>query len=132
MKQYEELIQTETYWLTRFQAMLFNAINEYMKTQQLNRKQLADKLGVSKGYITQVMNGDFDHKISTFIKLVLAAQKVPDLKLISLDDFIAKQSAVIQINTEYKSETTHYFPPISLEEQSNSGIKISFKASSSN
>ena len=46
-----------------------------MKDKKLNRSQLAKKLGVTKGYITQVLNGDFDHRISKLVDLSLAINK---------------------------------------------------------
>lgn len=54
----------------------------------MNRTQLADKLGVSKGYISQVLKGDFDHKISKLVELSLASGKVPLVNFLSLSDYI--------------------------------------------
>lgn len=106
MKTYEELLKTDTYWLTRIQTQLFNAMNDYMRENNLNRKQLAEKLGVSKGYITQIMNGDFDHKLSTFVKLILAVQKIPDLNILNPDDFINKQGFSVDLKEKSKIKIT--------------------------
>jgi predicted transcriptional regulator len=114
MKSYEELLKTDTYWLTRLQTLLFNAINDYMKENHLNRKQLAEKLGVSKGYITQIMNGDFDHKLSTFVKLILAVQKVPDFKIVDPNEFLDTQSAMLRSKTDNQKEIKSYLPQVTI------------------
>ncbi len=75
----EELLRSKEYWTTKIQLDLFELINEYMAKNKLNRTQLAEKLGVSKGYITQILNGDFDHKVSKLVELALAFDKVPIL-----------------------------------------------------
>ncbi|MBK7883914.1 MAG: helix-turn-helix transcriptional regulator [Chitinophagaceae bacterium] len=69
----------------------FNLIEDYRKNNNLNKTQLAEKLGVTKGYISQILNGDFDHKISKFVDLALSFDKVPiitykDLKKCIDDD----------------------------------------------
>ena len=37
-----------------------------------NKSQLAEYLGVSKGYVSQLLNGDYDHRMSKFFELALA------------------------------------------------------------
>ena len=37
-----------------------------------NKSQLAEYLGVSKGYVSQLLNGDYDHCMSKFFELALA------------------------------------------------------------
>ena len=50
----EELLNSKEYWLSKIQIDLFNEIEKYMQRNDLNRTQLAEKLGVSKGYISQI------------------------------------------------------------------------------
>ncbi len=42
-----------------------------MQKENLTRTKLAEKLHVTKGYVTQVLNGNFDHKLSKLIELAL-------------------------------------------------------------
>ena len=35
-----------------------------MKEHNMNRTQFAEYLGVSKGYVTQLLNGDYNYSIS--------------------------------------------------------------------
>ena len=37
-----------------------------------NKSRLAEYLGVSKGYLSQLLNGDYDHCMSKFFELALA------------------------------------------------------------
>lgn len=71
-----------------------------MIENKLNRTQLAEKLGVSKGYITQILNGDFDHKVSKLIELALAFGKAPILEYKSLKEYLYEDK--LGINRELK------------------------------
>ncbi|MEO5892107.1 MAG: hypothetical protein ABIQ31_17805 [Ferruginibacter sp.] len=84
----EKLLNSKTYWMTMIQNDLFGAINNYLKKNKINKTQLAGQLNVSKGYLSQVMNGNFDHKISKVVDLALACDTVPILTFISKEDFI--------------------------------------------
>lgn len=110
----EELISSREYLITNIQADLYSIIEEYMKSNKLKRKDLAEELGVSKGYISQVLAGDFDHKISKLVDLSLSVGKVPivtfenkakyienDLKNISGSKHTAK-APVFMINFDSK------------------------------
>jgi len=81
----EELIKSKEYWLARLQAMLYQKVEEYLKENNMTKSEFAQKMGVSKGYISQILNGDFDHKLSKFIELSLMIEKVPLLKLEDID-----------------------------------------------
>jgi transcriptional regulator with XRE-family HTH domain len=67
-----------------------------MTKHSLNRTQLAKKLGVSKGYISQILNGDFNHRLSTLVELSLAMEKVPELKFTDLRQLIEEENEGIK------------------------------------
>jgi|GEM_PF-1597751 predicted XRE-type DNA-binding protein len=81
MLTHDELLKTKTYWTMKIQNDLFNAVEEYLKVNNLTRTQFAEQLGVSKGYVTQILNGEFDHRVSKLVEIILAIGKVPDLQL---------------------------------------------------
>ncbi len=83
-----DLLRSSEYWKAKIQIDLFNQVRVYMEENNLTRTQLAEKLGVSKGYITQVLNGDFDHRISKLVELSLAVGVIPDIKFRNLDEFL--------------------------------------------
>lgn len=53
-----------------------------------NKSQLAEYLGVSKGYVSQLLNGDYDHRLSKFFELALAFGVVPQIDFIPIEDYV--------------------------------------------
>lgn len=87
-----ELLQTETYWTVKIQNQVFNAVQDYLDKNDLNQSQFARKLGVSRGYVSQILNGDFDHRISKLVKLAMAVGKVPMISLENLPEVVWKET----------------------------------------
>ncbi|OIN56474.1 helix-turn-helix domain-containing protein [Arsenicibacter rosenii] len=83
-----ELLESKGYWIAKVQLDLYNELDAYMEANGLNRTQLAERLGVTKGYISQVLNGDFDHKISKLVDLALIMGKAPVITYPKLIDVI--------------------------------------------
>ena len=77
------------YWTQLIQLMLFNRIRHYLDENGMTQKEFAEKLGVSKGYVSQLMNGDFDHKLSKLSELALACGMVPKIEFVPIE--FAKQ-----------------------------------------
>lgn len=92
MKSYKELLKTDTYWITKIQNDLYNAVEDYLKENKMTRKAFAEQLGVSKGYISQVLNGDFNHKLPKLVELAIAIGKAPVFELENLE-YVAEQEA---------------------------------------
>ena len=88
----KELLESREYWIAQVQLGLYEMMENYMKENALNKTQLAEKLKVSKGYISQILNGDFDHKISKLVDISLALGKVPILKYESTEKYIVHDS----------------------------------------
>lgn len=83
-----DLIRSREYWVTEIQLKLFNLIEIYRTKHKLTKTQIAEKLGFTKGYITQVLNGDFDHKVSKLVDLSLAFGKVPILHFVDMNKYL--------------------------------------------
>lgn len=99
-----EVISSPEYWTQRIQLQLFECMEKYMAENNLNRTQLAQKLGVSKGYVTQLLNGDYDHRLSKLVELALAAGCVPVLSLNPINE------VYLQDKVRYDSNCTSVFP----------------------
>lgn len=54
-------------------------IKRYLRNEGLNQTQLAERLGVSKGYVSRLLNGNGDPKLSSILDLALAIGKEPVL-----------------------------------------------------
>lgn len=90
----EELLKSREYWITKIQLDLFELIENYRKENHLTKTQLAEKLGVTKGYISQILNGDFDHKISKLVDLALAFGKVPVVKYENIEQYAGRREPI--------------------------------------
>jgi len=67
--------------LTQLQNELYRELTIYMEKNTLSKKQLAEKLGVSPSYISQVLNGNFNFTVLKLVELSLAIDKVPVIRL---------------------------------------------------
>jgi transcriptional regulator with XRE-family HTH domain len=83
-----QLLKNEGYWTSKIQIDLYNQLEKYMSDNKINRSQLAKKLKVSKGYVTQILNGDFNHRISKLVELALAIDKIPEINYRDLNQTI--------------------------------------------
>lgn len=102
----EELLNSKEYWLSKIQIDLFNEVEKYMQRNGLNRTQLAEKLDVSKGYISQILNGDADHRISKLVELSLAIGMAPRLSYEDLDMLVKADSMGAVINSYNEIENS--------------------------
>jgi transcriptional regulator with XRE-family HTH domain len=84
----EELITSKEYLLAQLQLGLLHLIGTYKDENELKDKDLANHLGVSKGYVSQLLNATFDHKLSKVVDLSLACDKVPLLFFIGKNDYV--------------------------------------------
>lgn len=87
-----ELLSSKEYWLTKINYELYEQVNNYLSKNKISKTEFAKTLGVSKGYVSQILNGDFDHKTGKLIELCLAIGKVPVLKFENLVDFLEEDS----------------------------------------
>lgn len=84
----EELLKNPSYWTAGIQMELYRQIEQFMSIHQMNKTQMAEYLGCSKGYVTQLLNGDFDHKLSKFVELSLAIGKIPQIYFKEVEEYV--------------------------------------------
>lgn len=89
----EELIRSKEYWLEKMQNALFVELEDYIEKNNLNKTKFAEKLGVSKSYLSQVLNGNFDHKLSKLIELSLAIDKIPMVRFENIENCLVLDEA---------------------------------------
>ena len=87
MLKHEELVNRPEYWLETIQNEIYRQVSEYLKVNNMTQSQLAIQLGVSKGYVSQVMKGEFNYTIKKLIELSLALGKAPVIQFKPLDKF---------------------------------------------
>lgn len=93
MLKQEELLRKPEYWFETIQNEIFRQVSEYLESNdKMNQTKLAEKLGVTKGYVSQVMNGNFNYTLKKLIELSLAINKVPVIKFQDIDEFVTNNS----------------------------------------
>ena len=97
----EELLRTEEYWFETLQNDIYRMVFEYLQKEEMNQTQLAVKLGVSKGYISQIINGNFNYTLKKMIELSLALNKAPAFEFKNLEQYI-QDDRQTRFEMEYK------------------------------
>lgn len=107
MKTKKELLKSKAHWVTKIQLELYKNILDYMEAKGLNNSRLAEELGVTKGYVSQILNGDFDHKLSKLVELSLFIGKAPLVKFKNLETLIEQETHKISVVKEmYPSQVS--------------------------
>lgn len=84
----KEILSSPEYWIAKAQIDLYNCAEDFMTTNNLNRTQLAKHLGVSKGYVSQLLNGDYDHKLSKLMELAISFGYIPKIEFQPIEEVI--------------------------------------------
>jgi transcriptional regulator with XRE-family HTH domain len=77
MLKQEEIVKRPEYWLETIQNEIYRQVSTYLKENKMTQTQLAMQFGVSKGYISQIMKGEFNYTLKTLIEISLAVGKAP-------------------------------------------------------
>ena len=87
----EDLVSRPEYWLESIQNEIYRQVSAYLKDNHLTQSQFAIQLGVSKGYISQIMKGEFNYTLKKMIELSLAVGKAPVITFNPLDKATIKE-----------------------------------------
>ncbi len=82
--------RSSDFWTAKLQLDLFRLIKQHLEENNLSQNQFAAQIGVSKSYMSQVLNGNFDHKLSKLVSLALAIGKVPRIEYENVETVIKK------------------------------------------
>lgn len=88
----EELVNSPEYWLETIQNEVFRQVTAYLKDNNMTQNQFAEQLGVSKGYVSQIMKGEFNYTLKKLIELSLAVGKAPVIVFKPLAEIIHTDS----------------------------------------
>jgi transcriptional regulator with XRE-family HTH domain len=87
----EELVNKPEYWLETIQNEIFRQVTAYLKDNNMTQNQLAEQLGVTKGYVSQIMKGEFNYTLKKLIELSLAVGKAPVINFMPLANIISAE-----------------------------------------
>ena len=103
----EDLLRSAEFWIGTLQNQIYNFILNKKEAEGLTQKELAKKLGLSKGRISQIINDDnLNMTMSKFVKLCLALGYVPNYNFEKLDDFI-KRDKIEELGAVGHNESKH-------------------------
>lgn len=111
----EELLQNKGYWTAKIQMDLYEQLSHYMDKHNLNKTRFAKKPGYTKGYVTQILQGNFNHRISKLVELSLAINKVPKLEFVDIEDYIREEDQGSESFFVRVEETSDVIQPLSKE-----------------
>jgi transcriptional regulator with XRE-family HTH domain len=97
----KEILSSEAYWLEKIQNDLFHQVQLYLKKNKKKQNDLAASLGVSKSYISQIINGSFDHKLSKFVELSLAIGLVPEIQFKTISTVLEEDEEAFVQKSDY-------------------------------
>ncbi len=89
----EELLTKRGYLIKKMQYDLFDAVNNYIEHTGINQTVFASKMHKSKGYISQIMNANVDHKLSTIVDLAICMEKVPTIQFQDIPVFLEMEKS---------------------------------------
>ena len=88
MKTREQLLRSVDFWLVQAQDEIYRQVIEYIETEKITQTELANRLGVTKGYVSQILKGEFNYTLKKLIELSLSVGKVPVIEYKSIRDLI--------------------------------------------
>lgn len=107
----EELLQSPEYWFENAQNDLYGQVVDFMQKEHLNQTQLAERLGVSKGYISQILKGEFNYTLKKLIELSLAVGKIPQIEYKAIAEVLNEDKRAYYLPAE-KTELQNTHEPV--------------------
>jgi len=98
----KELIQTPEYLHETIQNELYRQVKKYMDVEGLNQTQLAKKLGVSRSYISQILNGYFNFSLLKLIEISIKVGVIPVLNFVPVSEYLDEDEKLQKQKSESK------------------------------
>jgi transcriptional regulator with XRE-family HTH domain len=103
----EKILNQSSYWVEGINSFLYNAILDYMETNNINRTELAEHLGISKGRVSQILNdGEINFSIEKVIQIALKIDKFPVFEFKDKKEYLKDINSIKRIEknvTNYES-----------------------------
>ena len=111
----KEILTSPEYWFEEAQNELYRQVITFMEKEKLNQKQLAEKLGVSKGYISQILKGEFNYTLKKLIELSMAVGKVPVIEYKDMNELLHEDNQSRYIHFSGANETPKNDPGLKVK-----------------
>lgn len=96
----KELLSMPEYWVAQIQTDIYRCADQFMEERHMNRTQFAEYLGVSKGYVTQLLSGDYNYSLEKLVELSLKIGYVPKVYFEEIGQTLQMDSCPIISITE--------------------------------
>jgi transcriptional regulator with XRE-family HTH domain len=90
----EELLKRPNYLLTKYQNEIYRQLVEYMQTNNLTQKDVAERLGASSAYVSQILNGNFNFTLKKLIEIGVMVGKIPALEFVDVSEFQKREKGL--------------------------------------
>ncbi len=105
----EKILNQPSYWVEGINGVLYNAIIEFMEKNELNRTQLAQILGISKGRVSQILNdGEINFSIEKIVEISIKVGKYPVFELEDSTAYLKKLNDTKQFKSIRISNLNEY------------------------
>lgn len=84
----EDVLRSTDYWTTSIQIEWYNCAMKFMEKNGINATQLAEYLGVSKEYVSQLLSGDYNYNLNKMVETALKLGYVPQIKFMPIEEVI--------------------------------------------
>lgn len=105
------VLSRPTYWLTKARLDFTRILEDYMAANNnMKRKELAEVLKCSPGYVSQMLNGDTNVSFSKLFEVALTIGKAPFIRYEDVDIVIARDAIMCEDSyeiTNSKSESVN-------------------------
>jgi transcriptional regulator with XRE-family HTH domain len=102
----EELLKSPEYWFENAQNELYRQVIEYKESKGINQSELAAELGVTKGYVSQILKGEFNYTLKKLIEISLAIGKVPQIEYREINELLTEDRKTQHLPIETESTFT--------------------------
>lgn len=89
----EELLKSPDYWFEAAQNDLYAEVKQYLDKKNISQSELAEKLNVSKGYISQIMNGNANFTMKKLIEFFISIGSVPQIEYVDFEEVTTKDKS---------------------------------------
>jgi transcriptional regulator with XRE-family HTH domain len=124
----EKILSSPAYWFEKAQNELFRQFHYYMEKEKINQTQLGERLGITKGRVSQILQGQSNFSMKTLMELVLSIGIIPKINYIPIEDEVYSDMEFAKAKRENRSEgkkteiESQIFVPFSLSAEWNKSI----------
>ena len=117
----EELLSMPEYWVAQIQTEIYRCADQFMEDRHMNRTQFAEYLGVSKGYVTQLLSGDYNYSLEKLVELSLKIGYVPQVSFEEIERTLQMDARPV---LSIKESSMKLFSSYTSQTDTNENIKL--------